>query len=316
MEFSDHNISVLCCPKCMSSLTRGNDFLNCSNKNCSLSFPIVNNVPVLINEENSVFSIKDFIELKDTTIKTNRSFINKTIRSIIPSISLNVKAEANYSAFKEKLFSKLTSPKVLIVGTGVEGKGSEKILNNSSIDLYTSDVAFGPRTTYVVDAHNIPFIDEYFDGVIVQAVLEHVVDPFRCVQEIYRVLKSDGIVYAETPFMQQVHEGKYDFHRFTHLGHRRLFRNFTEIKSGAICGPGMALAWSYSYFIYSFFPKKMRKLFLPVTHFTSFFLKYFDYYLIDKPGTFDSASGYYFLGQKSDKILSDADLLTLYKGLL
>ena len=51
-------------------------------------------------------------------------------------------------------------------------------------------------------------------------------------KEIYRVLKSDGIVYIETPFMQQVHGGKYDFTRFTYLGHRRLFARFQEIESG------------------------------------------------------------------------------------
>ncbi len=40
----------------------------------------------------------------------------------------------------------------------------------------------------ICDAHDIPFADRSFDGVIVQAVLEHVVDPFRCCEEIHRVL--------------------------------------------------------------------------------------------------------------------------------
>jgi hypothetical protein len=96
-----------------------------------------------------------------------------------------------------------------------------------------------------------------------------------------------------------------------------LFRNFLEIQSGAICGPGMALAWAYSYFIYCFFSsKKMRRLLLPFVHFSSFFLKYFDYFLINKPGVYDAASGYFFLGQKSDVVLTDIELLKLYKGLL
>jgi hypothetical protein len=33
---------------------------------------------------------------------------------------------------------------------------------------------------------------------------------------------------------------------------------------------------------------------------TSFYLKYFDYYLIDKAGALDAASGYYFLGRKGE----------------
>jgi len=49
---------------------------------------------------------------------------------------------------------------------------------------------------------------------------------------------------------------------------------------------------------------------------TSFYFKYFDYYLIDRPGTFDAASGYYFIGQKSNQILSDQELIKLYRGCL
>jgi hypothetical protein len=111
--------------------------------------------------------------------------------------------------------------------------------------------------------------------------------------------------------------GRYDFHRFTHLGHWRLFREFSEIDSGAVCGSGMALAWAYSNFIFSFFgSKKLRKLLIPFTNLTSFFWKYFDYFLIEKPGTLDSASGYYFMGQKSDHPISDKEILKQYRGLL
>jgi hypothetical protein len=115
--------------------------------------------------------------------------------------------------------------------------------------------------------------------------------------------------------MQQVHFGRYDFTRFTHLGHRRLFRRFEEIESGAVCGPGMALAWSYQYFLVSFTSSRILKSFLRIfANLTSFYLKYFDYYLINKPGTFDAASGYYFIGRKSEQVLSDRDLIKMYKG--
>ena len=43
--------------------------------------------------------------------------------------------------------------------------------------------------------------------------------------------------------------------------------------------------------------------------------EYTDYYLIDKPGTLDAASGYYFMGHKSRRILSDKELIKLYRGL-
>jgi len=142
-----------------------------------------------------------------------------------------------------------------------------------------------------------------------------VTDPYKCVEEIHRVLKPQGLVYAETPFMQQVHLGRYDFTRFTHLGHRRLFRRFEEIHSGAMCGPGMALAWAYRYFLLSFARSKLLRAFLTVfSSLTAFYFKYFDHFLINKPGALDAASGYYFIGERSDRILSDRELIRLYRG--
>ena len=54
-------------------------------------------------------------------------------------------------------------------------------------------------------------------------MLEHAVDPDRVAAGIHRVLKPQALVHAETPIMQQVREGAYDFTWFTVLGHRYLF---------------------------------------------------------------------------------------------
>ena len=45
-----------------------------------------------------------------------------------------------------------------------------------------------------------------------------------------------------------------------------------------------------------------------------FVLKYFDYYLIKKSAAYDSASAFYFIGKKSDKKLTDRDLIKKYIG--
>jgi SAM-dependent methyltransferase len=304
------------CPYCLCRLSNYDNSLICQNKNCSKTFPVINGIPILINEEKSVFRIQDYQEFKETTFKLSESKIESLAKKLLPSISLNIKAKENYKKLSSLLKKNFSQPMVLVIGGSIAGEGMESILNDPEIRFIEGDVTFGTRTQIIFDAHSTPFPDKYFDCVIIQAVLEHVVDPFRCVEEIHRVLKKNGLVYAETPFIVQVHMGKYDFHRFTHLGHRRLFRNFEEIDSGVVCGPGMALAWSYSYFIFSFFnSKKIRKLLIPFTRLTSFFLKYFDYLLMDKPGAFDAAAGFYFMGRKSDSPLDDRELLKLYKGL-
>lgn len=316
MSLINNEFNELRCPRCYNRLVKTGDTLSCKNSDCLKTYPIVNSIPILINEENSVFSIQDFLDKKDTTFNFNKSPLEKITKKIVPSISNNIKARSNYKKLLSLLFKRTKNPKVLVVGGSILGEGFEELLSEPGLILIESDVTFGPRTQIVFDAHNIPFSNEFFDCVILQAVLEHVVDPYKCVEESHRVLKKDGLIYAETPFMQQVHMGKYDFQRFTHLGHRRLFRKFDEIESGAVCGTGMALAWAYSHFIFSFFSsKKFKKLMIPLTRFTSFFWKYFDYFLIDRPGTLDAASGYYFLGKKSSNTLDDRELLKLYRGL-
>ena len=317
MNLPEEIFNQICCPRCLSRLIRDKEFMICDNPECKSNFPFVNEIPILISEEKSIFNVEDFIEKRSTTFNLNKSKLHSIASKLTPSISINLKAKKNYKKLLSLLLSTSPNPKVLVVGGSIIGEGMETILSEPAITFVEGDITFGPRTQIIFDAHNIPFPDNYFDATIIQAVLEHVVDPYRCVEEVHRVLVSGGLVYAETPFMQQVHMGKYDFNRYTHLGHRRLFRNFSEIESGAVCGPGMALAWAYSHLIYSFFSsRKIRKYLIPFAHITSFFWKYLDYFLIDKPGTLDAASGYFFMGKKSKDVLSDRDLLKLYKGLL
>jgi len=307
-------LDIVVCPRCKGPLERSLE-LRCEN--CDLQFPFVDDIPILINEKNSLFQIDDFSQKRDTTYKTQVRGWKQALRTLIPSINLSVKSTQNYRKFFELLREENAKPHLLVIGGAIEGEGFDTKNLCEGVNLVETDVAFGPRTILVCDGHDLPFKDAVFDGVIIQAVLEHVLDPFRCVAEIARVVKSAGIVYAETPFMQQVHLGRFDFMRFTHLGHRRLFRSFAEIESGAVCGPGMALAWSYCYFLQSFFRNRTLQLIvLAFGHLTSFYLKYFDYALIDKPGSFDSASCYYFMGRKVPIVLTDKELIGEYKGSL
>lgn len=131
---------------------------------------------------------------------------------------------------------------VLIVGGGSVGHGSAGLHELPNARVLSFDVYPSPATTFVADGHQIPMADESVDVVWIQAVLEHVVEPAVVVAEIARVLAPGGLVYAETPFLQPVHEGPYDFMRFTHSGHRLLFAGFDEIESDVIGGPGAMAA--------------------------------------------------------------------------
>jgi SAM-dependent methyltransferase/uncharacterized protein YbaR (Trm112 family) len=304
------------CPVCHARVRERGQEYECLGAGCAARFPVVDGIPVLINERASVFSIADFVSCRQTFFSdAGDSRLVRTAMRLVPTIGNNYKAKENFLRFGNLLLEQERRPRVLVLGGSIPGEGFESLATNPSFELVETDVSFGPRTMLICDAHDIPFEDETFDGVVVQAVLEHVVDPYRCTEEIHRVLKARGAVYAETPFMQQVHGGRYDFTRFTHLGHRRVFRRFEEIDSGAVAGPGTALAWSHQYFLLSFVSSRpMRALARVAAAFSSFYLKYLDRFLIDKPGALDAASAYYFLGRKGQQPLPDRDLTKLYRG--
>ena len=65
IKYKNHN-KILACPSCKSKLRHLNDKYECINAKCGLAYPIVNKIPVLINEINSAFQIKDFISNKET----------------------------------------------------------------------------------------------------------------------------------------------------------------------------------------------------------------------------------------------------------
>jgi len=307
-------LEILACPVCRSDLELRTEHLGCTGKGCRGEFPMVDGIPVLINAQRSLFDPGVFLSRQPTFFKP-RGRLRRALSNLVPRLDYNVAAERNFRRLRDLLVARTTRPKVLVVGGSTLGAGMGPLVDEPRVQLIETDVAFGPRTQVICDAHDLPFQDETIDAVVVQAVLEHVTRPERCVAEIHRVLRDDGLVYSDIPFIQQVHGREFDFQRFTWLGHRRLFRAFRQIDGGITCGPGTALAWSARYFALSFFTQpKLRALVSGLTRLAFFWLKYFDRLLARRESAFDAASAFYFLGRKADDVLGDRDLVASYRG--
>jgi len=237
----------------------------------------------------------------------------RIVRRLVPSISSNLATARVYGELKTRLLCH-PRPFVLCIGNA-DGGNDFEYLRHPDIQIISTDVAITSRTDYAVDAHSLPFPDGSFDAVVAQAVLEHVADPGRCVAEIHRVLATDGLVFAETPFMQQVHLGRYDFTRFTHLGHRRLFRMFTEIESGQVASAGSALAWSLTHFLTSLATSPRSRQVLRLAGRCLFFwLRYLDPWISRTAGSWDAASSFYFLGSRAEEPVADRVVIGEYRG--
>ena len=314
VRLSPEVVDDLRCPVCRSRLRTVGDDFHCADDACGQRFPSMDGVPILINEERSLFTINGFLNQEATFFKpTGR--VRSWLSARTPTLSHNLAAKRVLKQMHLKLLERSDKPRVLVVGGGAVGAGMEVLLEDKAVEVVESDAAVRPHVRCICDGHDLPFADESFDGLVIQAVLEHVLDPARCVNEIHRVLKPQGLVYADTPFICQVHGRQYDFTRYTRLGHRRLFRRFRELSSGVSSGPGMALGWTTRYFLLSFFSNpRLRALVSGCSRMTLFWLKYLDYFALTRPSALDAAFAFYFLGQKSDQVFSDHELIQSYRG--
>lgn len=303
------------CPVCASIDDFSYDKANIICASCKEEYPIVNGIPILIDEAKCIFKKTHFTSESRLFFDTSESGRRiSAIGRFLSSVG-GTTGTKNYEQLRNLLKQRTSKPRVLVLGGSIAGQGMDHFLADSELEIVESDMSFGPRTQIILDAHNIPYQDASFDCVIAQAVLEHVLNPFRCVAEIHRVLKPDGLVYAETPFMQQVHGGAYDFLRFTHSGHRRLLNHFEEIDSGAIAGAGTAMLWSYQYLLLALFGfSRSTRLFIKAfSRLTGFWLRFLDHLTTWNPYSIEAASGFYFIGRKSNHVLSDEEIVKYYE---
>jgi SAM-dependent methyltransferase len=107
----------------------------------------------------------------------------------------------------------------------------------------TFDAVEGKDIDIVGDIHAMPIPDESYDCVFCTGTLEHVADPWRAVQEIYRVTRAGGVVHVDVPFIQGFHADPNDYWRFTLEGLRLLCKPFQELESGVHIGHTCGLVW-------------------------------------------------------------------------
>jgi SAM-dependent methyltransferase len=307
-------LSLLSCPAHPDSALGVNaqGQLICSEAHCQYhqrAFLTVSQQPVLIDFAKSVCTPEAFQDLEDgSLLNRKRSPLTRAVTRVIWGTSRRTRS--NVQQFLKELKAHNPKPTLLMVGGGAVGSASEALYQDPDVRLVSFDIYASAHTDFVADAHDIPMQANGVDGVWIQAVLEHVLEPQRVVAEIHRVLKPNGLVYAETPFMQQVHEKAYDFTRFTESGHRWLFKDFSLIDSGSILGPGTALLWSLRYFGTGLFRLRMGGELLVLLFFWVRLLDRF----IPSENTSNAASSIFFMGRKAAQPIAMEEVIGFYRG--
>ncbi len=112
---------------------------------------------------------------------------------------------------------------VLDCGAGARPQRTAGVVNVEIVDY--------PSTDVLAIGEALPFADHSFDAALSLAVLEHVRDPFKCAQELLRVVKPGGELLIDVPFLQPVHGFPHHYYNMTAQGLANLFEGRAEVLS-------------------------------------------------------------------------------------
>lgn len=88
------------------------------------------------------------------------------------------------------------------------------------------------RVDALTDIQCMGIADNSFDTVFCSQVLEHVPEPWRALDEFYRILKPNGVLILSVPHLSHMHNEPNDYYRYTKYGIKHLLerRGFEVVR--------------------------------------------------------------------------------------
>lgn len=193
----------------------------------------------------------------------------------------------------QKFRKRFPQDKLLLnIGSGVHGF-TGNVLNVDIFPYKGVDV--------VANAEQLPFADNSVDGAICESLLEHVPNPRKIVEEMYRVLKPGGSMYIVIPFVYPFHASPNDFYRWSVTGLKELLRGGEIERIAPRSGPTSALmgqltTWAAivlsfgSHTVYTVLNMLFLLVFFPI--------KFLDYLFSYYPTAINGSNQFYAIARK------------------
>jgi SAM-dependent methyltransferase len=257
-----------------------------------MDFPIQNGVPIFLNREEGWMgqgASKEKVPTEMEAIYARQTIFYKLLK--VGRKWINAEYIPKFPKKVGEFFYQESSLRILEIGSGV------RKINPNVVNL---DIGLFNNVDVVGDGHHLPFLDNSFDGVVIEVVLEHIREPEKVISEIHRVLKRDGYVYSVVPFMHPYHGYPGDYRRFSIEGIELLFHRFEKEELGVLRGPGVAMLNLLTTVPFLFTFSKSEKVFYITKGMSLCFLfpiKFLDKLLIRNSQCHRLADTFYYLGR-------------------
>ena len=97
--------------------------------------------------------------------------------------------------------------RILIVGDA--GGREYRYLSKQDKEIFMLDIApqaLLPNLVVQSIEERTPYEDEFFDGVVMNEVIEHLFRDVDALEEVHRILKPDGILVITVPYLTEAHD--------------------------------------------------------------------------------------------------------------
>ena len=167
--------------------------------------------------------------------KANKFIINK-----INNTKINYKYMKNQNDFRDQILNEINiKDDVLDIGKAMRDK-YEKINAKSTATLDINDFGDYPDIIFDICDELDQSLNEKYDKIICMGILEHVYDPFKAINNIFKMLKKDGIIFGFAPYLYYYHAPNdlnfQDYFRFSKDALIYLFKDFQDLELFPIRG--------------------------------------------------------------------------------
>jgi len=182
-------------------------------------------------------------------LEKNRQLIN---RELYNAEKRRFYSPATYASYKKliPILKEYSQGNLLDIGCGdmpFKFAVIEKVIEYDSLDVEERT----DGVTYIGNIQDMHMIDdEKYDTAIAIEVLEHIPNPFKAAEEMYRILKPEGFAILSMPHLSRIHEAPFDFYRYTKYGIRSVLENagFEIIEIKPVAGLFSFLGHQFSTF--------------------------------------------------------------------
>jgi len=113
--------------------------------------------------------------------------------------------------------------------------------------IVCTDIIFRYKPDIVDDICDTAIKPNSFDGVYCEAILEHVKEYWKAVDNIYDIMKKNAEAFFYVPFMYHFHDFM-DYHRFTFTEVARMLNKFRQVKI-FVPGESDGFGWVFWYVV-------------------------------------------------------------------